>query len=259
MKITSIIVLLLLIIGAWQPLEEYRLIAHRGGVVEDAYPENSEPAVEEAINRSYWMVEIDIRETKDGQAVIQHDADFRRFYHDPRRVEDMTLAEIKELKSTPGNFTPLTLEEMAQRCQGKLLVMLDTKAPHSEALLFQTEAVLKKYGLLESAYVIGTQESRRFFLGKAKVGAPYQYLEEALRKKEEVAKHYFLFEHGNELDQNRVTWAQQKGISIVPSVNKFHYSGDSTTMMREAREDIEWLKKSGVTDFQIDSEFDRWF
>src|SRR5688572_16882286 len=54
---------------------DYKLIAHRGGVVEDKNPENSPSAIEEAISRGYWMIEVDIRETKDGIAIAQHDPD----------------------------------------------------------------------------------------------------------------------------------------------------------------------------------------
>ncbi len=238
---------------------QYHLIAHRGGVVEALHPENSPASVAEAIERGYWMVEIDIRETKDGKAIVQHDPDFQRFYNDPRPVAEMTLAEVKRLRSSPGDEAPLTLEEMLRLCQsGNLKLMLDTKDPHSEAFLPQIETSLKKYGLLATAYVIGTEASRHYFMGKAKVGAPREAIRHAQESGEDVAQKYFLFEHGNELDEDIVRWAQENRVTVVPSVNKFHYA-ESTAMMQEAKDDIQWLKASGVTEFQIDSEFDQWF
>lgn len=254
--IGSILVVFALLTG--DPVQ-YRLIAHRGGVVENLHPENSPASVAEAIERGYWMVEVDIRETKDGKAIVQHDPDFQRFYNDPRRVEEMTLAEVKKLRSKPGNEAPLTLEEMLRRCQqGNLKLMLDTKAPHSEGFLSQIESTLKQYDLLASAYVIGTEASRRYFMGKAKVGAPRGLIQKAKERGEDIGQHYFLFEHGNELDKEIVRWAQENQLTVVPSVNKFHY-GDSASLMQDAKDDIQWLKASGVTEFQIDSEFDRWF
>src|SRR5262249_23480542 len=67
---------------------DYKLIAHRGGIVDDQHPENSPGSLQTAIARGYWMVEVDIRRTKDGEAVLQHDANFQRFYGDPRNIED---------------------------------------------------------------------------------------------------------------------------------------------------------------------------
>ena len=95
-------------------------------------------------------------------------------------------------------------------------------------------------------------------MGKAKVGANREHIRRAQQQGEQIAERYFLFEHGNELDAEIVVWAQENILEVVPSVNKFHYQ-DSTTMMEEAQDDIAWLKEAGVSQFQIDSEFDQWF
>ncbi len=235
---------------------KYKLIAHRGGVVEGQYPENSAASVQEAINRGYWMIEVDIRETKDGVAIAQHDADFQRFYSHPGKASEMTWEEIKKLR-TSNDERPLLFEELVALCQGKLFLMLDTKAPHSPGFCEQIERILEKYGLLSSAYVIGTAESRKYFKGKAKAGANREHIKQAMQEGENVQELYFLFEHGNELDKTTVAWAQKAGVTIVPSVNTFHYKTEDP--MEGAKEDIAWLKKAGVTEFQIDSEYDRWF
>ena len=57
-----------------------RLIAHRGGVVDTTRVENNVDAIEEAIARNYFMLEVDIRESRDGQLVVHHDSTFSRFY-----------------------------------------------------------------------------------------------------------------------------------------------------------------------------------
>jgi hypothetical protein len=80
---------------------------------------------------------------------------------------------------------------------------------------------------------------------------------------------YFLFDHGS-LTAEMVRWAQSNGLRVIPSINVYHYH-DPATMAGKSREelaplifaaaqkDIEKLKALGVTDFQIDSEFDRFF
>jgi glycerophosphoryl diester phosphodiesterase len=213
--------------------------------------------VNEAIKRGYWMIEVDIWETKDGIAIAQHDPDFQRFYGHSGKASEMTWEEIKKLRSNPGNERPLLFEELVALCKGKLFLMLDTKAPHSPGFCSQIEAILKKHDLLSSAYVIGTPESREYFRGKAKVGVNRQHLKQAIQESENVQDLYYLFEHGNELDEATVSWSQELGVTVVPSVNTFHYKTEDP--MEGAKEDIAWLKKAGVTEFQIDSEYDRWF
>jgi len=44
---------------------------------------------------------------------------------------------------------------------------------------------------------------------------------------------------------------------VVPSVNTFHYKFENN--MTGAKRDIEFLKECGVTEFQIDSQYDQWF
>jgi hypothetical protein len=116
---------------------------------------------------------------------------------------------------------------------------------------------LQENGLLESAYVIGTPESRNYFRGKARVGLPAKALTEAAGRGEEVGKLYFLFEHGRDLDDETVAWAQQLGVPVVPSVNIFHYA-DLADHFKAAQADIVRLRRRGVTEFQIDSVYDAW-
>ena len=112
-----------------------RLIAHRGGVVDATRIENSLPAIREAVRLGYWMLEIDVRETKDGHLIVHHDSDFTRYYGDHRRVQDLTLGEIRQLRSIPGNLVPLTFAEFAAACRGKIRLMLDVKGEHDEGFL----------------------------------------------------------------------------------------------------------------------------
>ena len=230
------------------------LIAHRGGVVDEGRIENNLPAIEEAIRRGYAMLEVDIRESKDGHLVVHHDANFRRFYGDERKVADLTWAEMKELSSTPGNLRPLDFEEFANACKGKIKLMLDTKGPdHSEDFFVEMERILKESDLLSTALVIGTQQSQDFLQGKAKVSVNRTELEAAIAAGEDASERYFLFEHGDMSDET-VALAQKHGVLIVPSVNVFHYPAKEH--MQRAEADIMRLKALGIRHFQIDSVYE---
>lgn len=230
------------------------LIAHRGGVVDDGRIENNLPAIEEAIRRGYAMLEVDIRESKDGHLVVHHDEDFLRFYGDARKVAAMTWEEMKQLKSTPGGLRPLDFEEFARACRGKIQLMLDTKGPdHTDTFFMEMERILTDHDLLSSALVIGTEQSRDFFRDKAKISVDHKRLQESIANREDVGRRYFLFEHGDMMTE-AVTLAKQHGVRIVPSVNVFHYPAKQH--MQRAEADIRRLRALGVRSFQIDSVYE---
>jgi glycerophosphoryl diester phosphodiesterase len=250
----------LLLLALFAPLDpgesaDVRLIAHRGGVVDRQHIENHLPAIEEAIRRGYWMLEVDIRESKDGQLVVHHDEDFRRFYNDSRRVAEMTWNEIKQLKSTPGNLPPLSFADYAAACRGKIRLMLDTKGDHHEPAFYQAILdTLRENDLLASALVIGNDESRRFFLGKAKVGANAKSLAAAIARGDDVAARYFLFAHADGFDAESIALCHQYRVVAVPSINTFHYPPDKHKARAAA--DIARLKEKGIAHFQIDSVYE---
>jgi len=71
------------------------LCAHRGAM--DTYPENTVPAFEEAARLGAQMIEFDVYLTKDGELVIIHDPTVDRTTDGTGKVEDFTLAGIKQL------------------------------------------------------------------------------------------------------------------------------------------------------------------
>lgn len=248
----------------------FKLIAHRGGVVEDQFPDNSASAIQAAIARGYWGIEIDIRETKDGVLVMRHDADLKLYYNDPRQLADLTWNQLNELPSTiPGHRTLRFEEGVKAARDAGLWLMIDSKDPHSAEFCAKVEAVLKQHDMLERSLIIGTRDALEHFLGKAKVGLKYRPLRARLDANPSAKNQYFLFDHGT-LTEEMVQWTQAQGIRVIPSINVYHYY-DAGTMAGKSREelapiilaaaqsDIEKLKALGVTSFQIDSEFDRWF
>src|SRR5690349_22392869 len=79
--------------------QKYRLIAHRGGVVDENTKENSRESIRKAIAHGYWMVEIDMRLTKDSMLIIHHDRSLKRYYNVDRPIAEMTWQEIQSASS----------------------------------------------------------------------------------------------------------------------------------------------------------------
>jgi glycerophosphoryl diester phosphodiesterase len=233
------------------------MIGHRGGVVDSTYTENSIKALTAAYEKGYHMVEIDVRLTKDSQLVIHHNADFKTYYNVNSRVQELTWDQIKNLQSERDGSRPILFEDALKYCKGRLQIMLDNKITGNDTATFKRiENLLSKYGLLDSALIIGTTETRSYFAGKAKVGFSMNALKKLMDQGTLDASRYYLFDHGNVLTEEDVRWAQKNNILVVPSVNKFHYR--NIPYMDGAGRDISNLKKWGVQYFQIDSEFDQW-
>jgi glycerophosphoryl diester phosphodiesterase len=248
----------------------YKLIAHRGGVVEETFPDNSAPALKAAISRGYWGLEVDIRETKDGVLVTRHDPDLKLYYNDARQLADVTWQQLSALKPTVIGHETLEFEEVVKTAHAAgLWLMLDSKDPHSAGFCAKVEAVLTKHDMLKRSLIIGTRDSLEHFLGKAPVGLKYRPLRARLEADPGVKDRYFLFDHGT-LTEEMVKWAQALGVRVVPSINVYHYYDPKTMdgkpreelapiIFAAAKRDIDKLRALGVTDFQVDSEFDRWF
>jgi len=234
---------------------DVRLIAHRGGVVDAMHIENNLPAIDEAVRRGYWMLEVDIRESKDGHLVVHHDADFKRFYGDDRLVANMNWDEIKQLRSTPGNLRPLEFAEYAAACRGRIRLMLDVKGPaHSENFFKSLVKTLEDNDLLDSAYVIGTEQARKVFLDRAKIGINPRKLVDHVAGGEDVKRRYFLFGHSVDFESEAIELARSRGVDVVPSINTFHYPVE--THLEGAAADITRLKQLGIDCFQIDSVYE---
>ena len=124
------------------------VVAHRGDWRNA--PENSIQAIKNCIELGVDMVEIDIRETVDGQLVLMHDETIDRTTTGTGKVSELTWEYLQslQLRDGIGHETPHkipTLEEALKVSKGKILVNLD-----------------KSYGIFDKCYEIiektGTQE-----------------------------------------------------------------------------------------------------
>lgn len=233
---------------------DYKLIAHRGGVVDSSTAENSRESIERAIQNNYWMVEIDLRVTKDQELIIHHDKDFERYYGVDTRVEDMLWKDVSKLRSTTGGRV-LTFQDALKLCEGRIFVMIDNKIQGNDTIVFaRVLALMDKYKLLDSALMIGTTESTEYFTGKIKLSCTRDQLESNQNRDDYKPANYYLF--SAEITRADAMWAAENGILAVGVLNRWkHRNADKARIKKVADE----LKSTGIRYFQIDSEFEELF
>jgi glycerophosphoryl diester phosphodiesterase len=257
--LTGVLAYVLLLVSQSHAQDPIRLIGHRGGVVDAQHPENSAGAVKEAIARGYWMVEIDLDEPKGGGVIVHHMSFLQDFGVD-KEPSQMTMAEIKKLTTPIDHSHPLDFAEYAALCRGKIQLMIDTKQPgHPRSFYESMEKTLRKNGLLKNAFFIGTDETRDYFKGKARISIGVKELEKRVAAGDDLSKTYFLFDHGLTLNEHSVELAKRAGIPVVVSINEFHYAYvHSPDPMAAAHADVERARDLGVKYFQIDAPYDQW-
>ena len=101
-----------------------KIISHRGGAAFGL--ENSATAIKTSLEYNVDAIELDIRYTKDGHAVLIHDHTTERVAETSLNVHNSTLKELKAIKLKNGERL-LTLEEALQIIDNRLPVYLDIK------------------------------------------------------------------------------------------------------------------------------------
>ena len=111
--------------------EDVAVTAHRGASMRA--PENSLAAFREAYEAGTHYVELDVQRTRDGAIVVIHDGDLMRMAGDPRKVSELTLAEIGTIdigsKRGPqyaGERVP-TLAEVIDFARGRFRINIELK------------------------------------------------------------------------------------------------------------------------------------
>jgi glycerophosphoryl diester phosphodiesterase len=234
---------------------QYKLIAHRGGVVDEKIPENSIDALKKAVKTGYWMVEVDMRLTKDSVFITQHDNTFNRFFGVGKRVSDMTWEEIKKLRTQTGSKVQ-SLEDVLKFCsKNNINVMIDNKVRGNDTVLFsRVVTMLDRYNLRKDALMIGTDESTEFFTGKVRLSCVRKQLENNMMRKDYKTSDYYLFANPTKED---MIWAKENDIMVVGVINALNLPEDK--LLEDGKEKAEYLKNLGIKIFQIDSMYDIFF
>lgn len=129
--------------------DKIMVCAHRATELDT--PENSLAGIQKAIDNQIGMVEIDIRQTKDGELVLMHDATIDRTTNGTGNVSNYTLQEILQFNLYKENGTLTnekipTLKQVFEKARGKIYINLDIndKAPFNKVY-----ALAKQYGMLK--------------------------------------------------------------------------------------------------------------
>jgi glycerophosphoryl diester phosphodiesterase len=245
-------------IGAQQ--EPLRLIAHRGGVVGAKRAENSRASLSEALERGYWMIEVDIWRTRDGHPMLHHDATFARYYSDDRRVAELSWEEIRGLRASTDGSAPIDFEQACAIVSGKARLMLDVKGgAHPDEFYARIGECLTRHGLLRDTFTLGADRMKPRFWGKIWMSTDRKGLRAAAERGEPVDRHYFLFELGRVLDAEAVALCRAKGVTPVAAINTFRYHEEGVDDRKGAERDVRKLLALGVRHFQIDSVYEDLF
>ena len=121
------------------------MVAHRGDSAR--HPENTLPAFESAVEAGADLIELDVRLTADGHAVISHDADVARTTGGDGTISGLTLAELRRLNAgTEAEPAPVpTLDEVLAAVAGRVGVDIEIKnTPGDPDFDSPTEAVAEK-------------------------------------------------------------------------------------------------------------------
>ncbi|WP_372651654.1 glycerophosphodiester phosphodiesterase family protein [Halobacteriovorax sp.] len=108
-------------------------IAHRG-LHDIEIPENSLGAFKSAIDSSY-VIELDVRLTKDGKVVVFHDLETSRLMDQNYKISDTDLSELEELALKGSNFKIPSLKTVLDFVAGRVPLLIEIKNESKVGLL----------------------------------------------------------------------------------------------------------------------------
>ncbi|MDD8045182.1 MAG: glycerophosphodiester phosphodiesterase family protein [Verrucomicrobiota bacterium] len=139
------------------------IIAHRGQ--SGVFPENTMLAFQGALRTGADFYELDAHLTKDGVPVVLHDGDLKRTAGlEGKKVQDLTLAEVKELDAGSwkgsqfaGEKIP-TLREALAWSKDKIDVMVELKSGNP-GLAEKAVAIIQEVGMVKNVVLASFDES----------------------------------------------------------------------------------------------------
>lgn len=200
------------------------LTAHRG--ITATAPENSLPSYEKAVELGFYSAECDIRLTKDGYWVLSHNSSTSKMFWVDVVVEEMTLAELKELNYMSGaNFWQYeglriaTLEEYLDIFVGtQTRPQIEIKSEDFDQLYKIIDA-LNERGLAEQSIVISFDLEQLKAINKLDSSIELWYLvdgitEENIADAKAVGDNVWLSANFEENNQQSIQLAVDSGIGV---------------------------------------------
>ncbi|MBQ9664538.1 MAG: glycerophosphodiester phosphodiesterase [Oscillospiraceae bacterium] len=120
--------------------------AHRGLHTRDkVIPENSLPAFRQAAKEGYG-IELDVQLSKDGEVVVFHDDTLDRVCGVHARVDDLTYAELSQLRLCGTDEEIPLFEDVLKSIRGCEALIVELKnGPRNRELCEKTKALLESY------------------------------------------------------------------------------------------------------------------
>lgn len=142
--------------GRAQELPAKGFCAHRGA--NNNYPENTLPAIKEAVRLGVQMIEFDIRKTKDDVLVVIHNDEVDKTTNGKGKVEDFTFEEIRKLDAGSWknekfkNEKIPTFEEVLNAIPKNILMNIHIK-DKSAAIAEKVAQIITKKDLVKNSVI----------------------------------------------------------------------------------------------------------
>jgi len=143
------------------------IVAHRGA--SSTRPENTISAFEEAIALGAPVVELDVRLSREGRAVVMHDPTVDRTTDGSGAVHELSVAELRALNAgRPHAPEPVpTLADALETLSGRAGAVLEIKSlpgepafePGDESIVRETHAELERAGFVGPVLVVSFDPS----------------------------------------------------------------------------------------------------
>lgn len=148
-----------------EPFRYYRY-AHRG-LYGNGIAENSVSAFRAAVEGGYG-IELDVRLSKDGEAVVFHDDTLDRVTGSSGLVKDKTAEELSKIRLSGTDDTVPTFREVLELVDGKVPLLVELKEDQGSYAV--TEAAVEILRSYEGPYII--ESFNPLSLGRVKKLAP---------------------------------------------------------------------------------------
>ena len=125
-------------------------LAHRGLHGEGA-AENSLSAFRRAVEAGFG-VELDVRLSKDGELVVFHDDTLTRVAGVEGRVDELTLAELRECRLLDTDDTIPTMREVFDLVDGRIPILIEIKEKTGSTAV--TEKLLAELKSYDGPYIV---------------------------------------------------------------------------------------------------------
>jgi glycerophosphoryl diester phosphodiesterase len=111
--------------------QDVAITAHRGASA--SAPENTLASFRAALDAGTDYIELDVQQTRDRQVVVIHDGDLMRMGNDPRKVAELSLAELQSIDigrkyaaRFTGEHVP-TLQQVIDLVRGRARINVELK------------------------------------------------------------------------------------------------------------------------------------